>query len=150
MHFDFQQSTTWQQFNNCFLLCTTFPQSPSWMFYFFYSPKIQKILWSPKLSLLRVLSFFPFHLLLCMSLLSLLACHHPTSFSLLNNKLSLHVSSFHFFSWFIPFPLFIIFKSTKRHPKQAHILHINQFKDEINLGLNTPKSCEVPPNLKYY
>jgi hypothetical protein len=24
MHSDFQQSTTWQQFNNCFLLCTTF------------------------------------------------------------------------------------------------------------------------------
>jgi hypothetical protein len=48
MHSDFQQSTTWQQFNNCFLLCTTFPQSPSRMFYFFYSPKIQKILWPSK------------------------------------------------------------------------------------------------------
>jgi hypothetical protein len=49
-----------------------------------------------------------------------------------------------------PFPLCVIFKSTKRHLEQAHIFHTNQLKDETNFGLHNLKSYEAPPNAKDY
>jgi hypothetical protein len=84
-----------------------------------------------------------------MYMLSLPACHHHASFILLNSNRLTYVFPFTL-SWPLPFPLCVIFKSTKRHLKQVHILHTNKLKDETKFGLNNLKSCEAPPNPKHY
>jgi hypothetical protein len=88
-------------------------------------------------------SFPPSHLLPCMYMWSPCACHHPT-FLLLNSNRWTYVFPFTL-SWPLPFSLCLIFKSTKKHLEQAHILHTNQLKDETNFGLHNLKSCEAPP-----